>query len=130
MRPNSVKDILARRLTGVMQAAGSWSVDACCAVPGNDCRRSSGDGYCYITYPCCIDRASSSDWLFGLGPDPPQRYEPTGTNTVYQTVLKTGWPSWGSGADLSIGFDSRGLPGGLAGDCVKPHHLTSFGCES
>ena len=50
--------------------------------------------------------------------------------SVYQTVLATGWPSWGSGADLSIGFGSRGLPGGLAGDCVKPHHMTSFGCES
>ena len=97
---------------------------ACCAVAGNECDTFHGSAPDF-----CFDHASSSDWLFGLGPDPPQRYEPTGTNTVYQTVLATGWPSWGSGADLSIGFDSRGLPGGLAGDCVKPHHLTSFGCE-
>ena len=51
---------------GLLQAAGSWSYDACCAVPGNDCHRDDG-GYCY-------DRASSSDWLFGLWPGAPQRF--------------------------------------------------------
>ena len=52
-----------RWLTGLLQAAGSWSVDACCAVHGNDCYRGGCSGH-----DCCTDRASSSDWLFGLGP--------------------------------------------------------------
>ena len=73
---------------GLLQAAGSWSVDACCAVPGNDCHRD--DGY-------CIDRASSSDWLFGLWPGPPQRFEPTGTDTYYyQWIVAGRWPGWSS----------------------------------
>ena len=71
----------------MVQAAGSWSVDACCAVPGNDC----GTDPTYGSY--CVDRASSSDWLFGLWPGPPQRFEPTGTNTNYRTVRF--WPKWG-----------------------------------
>ena len=82
-----------------MQAVGSWSVDACCAVPGNDCHHSGGSAY------GCTDRASSSDWLFGLWPGPPQRFEPTGTNTAYQTVGAGEWPQWGgngSGDDLAI----------------------------
>ena len=89
------------------QAAGSWSVDACCAVDGNDC-----DG----TY--CNDRMSSSDWLFGLWPGPPQRFEPTGTGTTYQRVGTNGnvdrWPSWGAdGLDLFIGYiGAPGSPGG------------------
>ena len=64
-----------------MQAAGSWSVDACCAVPGNDCDTDTLTGERY-----CTDHASSSDWLFGLWPGPPQRFEPTGTDTTYQFV--------------------------------------------
>ena len=87
----------------LLQAAGSWSPDACCAVPGNDCNGS----YCY-------DRASSSDWLFGLGPGPPQRFEPTGTD--YQIVLADRWPVWGNNnGDLSIG--GKGAPGGSFGYC-------------
>ena len=94
---------------GLLQAAGSWSLDACCAVPGNDCQR--GQGYCY-------DHASSSDWLFGLWPGPPQRFEPTGTDTYdtpYQLVVAGWWPAWGNG-DLDIGWDS-GAPGGSGGFC-------------
>ena len=49
-----------------MQAAGSWSVDACCAVHGNECHRDDPGN----DYPYCLDRASYSDWLFGLW-DPP-----------------------------------------------------------
>ena len=93
--------------TCVVQAAGSWSVDACCAVHGNDCRGA---------YHSCYDRASSSDWLFGLWPGPPQRFEPTGTDAYYQTVRAGWWPVWGYGfnghTDLSIGWDS-GAPGGV-----------------
>ena len=87
-----------------MQAAGSWSVDACCAVHGNDC---SGGG--------CHDVASSSDWLFGLWPGPPQRFEPTGTDTYYQDVAADEWPRWGVN-DLAIG-DTSGPPGGSGGWC-------------
>ena len=89
-----------------MQAAGSWSYDACCAVAGNYCDQ----GYCY-------DRTSSSDWLFGLWPGPPQRFEPTGTDTLYQHVHVGWWPWWGNGDnDLVIG-DTSGAPGGSGGRC-------------
>ena len=125
---NSVKDLLVAN-RGLLQAAGSWSVDACCAVPGNDChstychdlpgRHGPGPG---VT-PCsgtgcdyCWDRTSSSDWLFGLWPGPPQRFEPTGTDTTYQVVYADYWPSWGSYSDLSIigiGSGGRGPRGAL-----------------
>ena len=94
---------------GVVQAAGSWSMDACCAVHGNSCGRHSN---------LCYDRASSSDWLFGLGPGPPQRFEPTGTDTTYQYVVAGEWPGWGNGRDLAIGATS-GAPGGSGGDCFQ-----------
>ena len=93
--------------TGLLQAAGSWSMDACCAVPGNDCHKPD---YCY-------DRASSSDWLFGLWPGPPQRFEPTGADTTYQDVNADAWPVWGDG-DLRIG-DTSGAPGGSDGYCIQ-----------
>ncbi len=89
-----------------VQAAGSWSVEACCAVPGNDC----DPGY------SCADRTSSSSWLFGLWPGPPQRFEPRGTDTHYQNVDAGWWPQWGWGDDLLIGQTS-GAPGGSHGDC-------------
>ena len=96
---------------GLLQAAGSWSVDACCAVHGNDC--TTYPGYCY-------DRASSSDWLFGLWPGPPQRFEPTGTDTDYQTVRADCCPQWGywgnhNYGDLIVG--TSGAPGGSGGHC-------------
>ena len=90
---------------GLLQAAGSWSVDACCAVHGNDCQRPD---YCY-------DRASSSDWLFGLWPGPPQRFEPTGTDTDYQHVDPDRWPAWGACHDLDLGGSDA--PGGSDGGC-------------
>ena len=97
-----------------MQAADSWSVDACCAVPGNDCRRPCYQG---ASYDCCDDRTSSSDWLFGLWPGPPQRFEPTGTGTDYQRVRAGQSPSWGGNHDLAIGTTS-GAPG-EHGACVQ-----------
>ena len=100
------------------QAAGSWSVDACCAVPGNDCDRD------HDPPGTCIDRASSSDWLFGLWPGPPQRFEPTGTDTDYQLVSPDRWPIWGSGVaagtpgDLGLGYRYAWWPpGGPDGSC-------------
>ena len=94
----------------MVQAAGSWSVDACCAVPGNDCSNT----YCNA---CCYDRASSSDWLFGLWPGPPQRFEPTGTDSNYQYVNAGYWPYWGGNDDLAIG--GSGAPGGSTGYCTQ-----------
>ena len=97
------------------QAAGSWSVDACCAVHGNSCYRSGG--YCY-------DHTSSSDWLFGVWPGPPQRFEPTGTDTNYQTVYAGHWPRWGEShtgnGDLAIGATS-GAPGVSHSRCHQGH---------
>ena len=100
---------------GLLQAAGSWSVDACCAVHGNDCHRdrSKSEGG-----PYCLDHASSSDWLFGLWPGPPQRFEPTGTDTDYQTVYAGWWPVWGNYGDLVIG-DESGAPAGADGFCIQ-----------
>ena len=85
-------------------------MDACCAVPGNDCKSLPG-----VT---CLDQTSSSDWLFGLWPGPPQRFEPTGTRNDYQIVVADGWPVWGSEGDLDIGRTS-GAPGGSAGTCSQ-----------
>ncbi len=89
-----------------LQAAGSWSMDACCAVDGNRCFSTN-----------CHDRASSSSWLFGLWPGPPQRFEPTGTDTAYQAVWADYWPKWGKYGDLTIG--GSGAPGGWEGSCVQ-----------
>ena len=99
----------------MVQAAGSWSVDGCCAVPGNECHRPCSHG---ASYDCCHDHTSSSSWLFGLGPGPPQRFEPTGTDTTYQFVKADEWPRWGPSSggarddDLAIQ-----TPGGSFGYC-------------
>ena len=107
IRPNI--DLCYGWLTGLLQAVGSWSYDACCAVPGNDCNRNAG---------YCIDHTSSSGWLFGLWPGPPQRFEPTGTDTDYQTVVADWWPEWGNYHDLVIG-DESGAPAGQDGFCIQ-----------
>eukprot|EP01045_Picozoa_sp_COSAG04_P032759 COSAG04_NODE_6527_length_1309_cov_25.861983_2_plen_104_part_00 len=64
---------------------------------------------------------SSSDWLFGLWPGPPQRFEPTGrldnvgAGTAYQNV-GAGWPSWGDGAVIADSPSADDLAiGGVAG---------------
>ena len=106
-----------------MQAAGSWSVQACCAVHGNGCYSGDLSEPCDCSYdpPGCIDSTSSSDWLFGLWPGPPQRFKPTGTNTDYQWVEADFWPLWG-GNDLSVGDSStypEGRHGTPGGEC--PH---------
>ena len=90
-------------------------MDACCAVPGNDCYLKGQP--CSRGCDSCYDRASSSDWLFGLWPGPPQRFEPTGADTDawYQSVDAGSWPEWGHG-DLTIGENS-GAPGGSDGTC-------------
>ena len=95
---------------GLLQAAGSWSHDACCAVQPDNC---------YDNSPRCYDRASSSDWLFGLWPGPPQRFEPTGTDTYYQVVDADGWPAWGSDGDADLAIGSSGAPGGSGGYCAQ-----------
>ena len=94
-------------------------------VTGNDCQfdTPSHGG------PYCIDRVSSSDWLFGLWPGPPQRFEPTGTHTNYHGVYANCWPNWGhsdldvgGSGDLNVGDASR-APGGLHGAC---HQGTTY----
>ena len=85
-------------------------MDACCAVHGNECYKK-----CH-----CIDRTSSSDWLFGLWPGPPQRFEPTGTDTDYQAVVTDEWPHWGGRRRWDLNFGYRYAwwrPGGLDGSC-------------
>ena len=92
-----------------MQAAGSWSHATCCAVPGNICRSD------------CYDQSSSSDWLFGLWPGPPKRFEHQG-DTDFQIVRPDRWPQWGGNGhcdgDLVIG-ETDGKPGGSHGWCPK-----------
>eukprot|EP01043_Picozoa_sp_COSAG02_P006884 COSAG02_NODE_201_length_29473_cov_135.510213_10_plen_133_part_00 len=98
-----------------MQAAGSWSIDACCAVAGNDCQSGLGERW-------CTDRSSSSDWLFGLWPGPPQRFEPTGNNTAYQSVSAGHWPQWGDyPPDLALSCSQLGKGEGLGGLCGVCH---------
>ena len=97
-------------MTGVVQAAGSWSLDACCAVHGNDCQSGA-----------CIDRASSSDWLFGLWPGPPQRFEPTGTDPDYQRVDVDWWPTWGNNGVTDLDIGASGAPGREDGYCDQGH---------
>ena len=66
----------------------------------------------------CNDPASSSDWLFGLGPGPPQRFEPIDDTTYsYQWVRADEWPQWGYDGDLAIGeaIYSGAAPGGSGG---------------
>ena len=100
-------------------------MDECCAVPGNDCSDSNGHSDDWDTCSgtgcdVCIDQTTaSSDWLFGLGPGPPQRFQPNGDDTdwvdAYQTVWADDWPFWGNG-DLDIG-DGR-HPVGQYGTCM------------
>ena len=109
---------------GLLQAAGSWSYDACCAVHGNDCTCHGQSGGSCLGMTYCHDRTSSSDWLFGLWPGPPQRFEPTGTDTDYQYVAADAWPIWGRYPyDLDIGA-TPGAPGGSDGEfggCDQGH---------
>ena len=97
---------------GLLQAAGSWSLDACCAVHGNDCHRNDYP-------PRCYDRTSSSDWLFGLWPGPPQRFDPSGADTDYQTTNLDYWPMWGGAKlkNLSLAIGYKGTIGGGQGRC-------------
>ena len=93
---------------------------------GNSCGRKPG-------HKRCLDKTSSSDWLFGLWPGPPQRFEPTGTRTHYQDVHAERWPRWGvcgdlSLIDLAIG-NSGGAPGGSYGFCQQGDTYRGTGGE-
>jgi hypothetical protein len=103
-------------LRGCSQAEGSWSKERCCAVQGNDCRSSPGQGSTY-----CCDHTSSSDYLYRLSPGEPERYETIpGGSTYYQGANPTNWPMFGNVADndLRIGWNS--LPG-TYGYCDQGH---------
>ncbi len=90
-------------------------MDACCAVPGNDCLHDGGSHCNGNGCDGCVDRTSSSDWLFGLWPGPPQRFEPIRAGTYYQNVVAGTWPAWGDNGELNIG--GSGAPGGSDGYC-------------
>eukprot|EP01045_Picozoa_sp_COSAG04_P018756 COSAG04_NODE_1760_length_5665_cov_4.392203_3_plen_659_part_00 len=76
----------------------------CCAVHGNTCGEAQQTSY-------CLDHTSSSNFVFGLWPGPPERFDPTGHydpngGPQYQQVFEGSfWPRWGAGAeaDLNIG---------------------------
>ena len=94
------------------QAGGSWGVDACCAVSGNDCSTPS-DPY------SCVDRSASSNFLFRLQPGEPERFLPKGGTgdeaTEYQWVQPGVWPNWGYN-DLGMGYSG---PPGTNGLCAQ-----------
>ena len=98
-------------------AAGSWSKEACCADPRNDCRNDYGQD------SWCADQTASDDFLFGLwmpgraGGEGPHRYLPTGTDTHYQDVRPEYWPVWGGNGALSMGGQEANGP--LGGDNAK-----------
>ena len=90
--------------------AGSWSKEACCADPRNDCS----------DIRWCIDQSASDDFLFGLwmpgraGGEGPERYLPTGAGTDYQYAGPGYWPVWGGSSngfniDLKLGSRLYGM---------------------
>lgn len=95
-------------MTVASQAEGSWGLHGCCAKPGNDCRRNT-----------CTDHTSLHDFLFRLEPGGAKRFNPTGSDNVYQQVGADMWPVFGQGADLYTGGSHA--PGGIYGHC---HQMT------
>jgi hypothetical protein len=87
----------------------------CCTCKDNRCIESGNT--CYLDGPYCLDRTSTGDWLFELGPGPPAKFGRKGGNDEYQTVLPDRWPQWGvNGDDLDMGGPSHALdPGGALG---------------
>jgi hypothetical protein len=87
-------------------AERSWSYDTCCADSANSCQGTF-----------CTDHTASGDFLFGLGPSPAERFDPTGANTLYQYARIEGiFPSWGGSGNLQMG--SAGPPG-TNGECAE-----------
>ena len=87
------------------QAEGSWSKERCCAVQANYCD----------SHDWCYGETASSDYLYRLSPGEPERYEPIpGGDTRYQYAHPIGWPTFGSGYDLRIGYNG---PPGTNGYC-------------
>ena len=111
--------VLKRADTRAVQAAGSWSVDACCKTPGNECKR-AGDEKDGKPQWCGMRGGHDSNWLFGLfspdSPDPPKQFIPTFDGKVYQQfVHPEKWPEWGTNGDLSIGR-TNGAPASGSSD--------------
>jgi hypothetical protein len=64
-----------------------------------------------------MDTTASGDFIFGLAPQAPARFNPTGSDTNYQYTVSDSWPGWGHyGSDLQIGRN-EGPPSGLGGFC-------------
>ena len=110
------------------QAAGPWSYAACCAVKCNAdrriCRnltRAPPDCWCNdCSLDYCFDRHAASDFLFRLQPGEPQRFLPSGDGVDYHMAARAGadgvgWPQWGGGPDLTMGYNDS--PGGWGGWC-------------
>ena len=83
------------------QAEKSWSKERCCETNIYSCGSD------------CTDRTASSDYLYRLSPGDPERYEPTGDDTYYQSASPTYWPIFGA---LAIGFNG---PPGTNGYCSQ-----------
>ena len=88
------------------QAEGSWGLEQCCAVPGNDCNTAQGH---------CRDHTSTGNFIFRLGPGDPERFEainPPGAGEAYQECAVTFWPTFGYDAgwhaDMFLGHDDLG----------------------
>ena len=89
-------------------AVNSWDVKSCCGITGNTCMGSY-----------CVDRTTTSELVFGLGPETPRSYAFNQDNSGLRTRQYTCpafWPAWGAeAAGLTIGTDS-GAPG-VQGNC-------------
>ena len=94
-------------------AERSWSLDTC-LVNGGD----QPGNY-------CNERTASGNFIFGLEPGSPERFDPTGVDTNYQRTGPSYWPVWGlhgalssgyNGYDLSMGT-GNGPPGTNQADC-------------
>eukprot|EP01046_Picozoa_sp_COSAG06_P006501 COSAG06_NODE_306_length_17801_cov_6.989210_12_plen_1895_part_00 len=75
-------------------ASVSWRMEECCAANPPDCGGAGGAGSGH-----CWDNTATSNFLFGIVPGPPARYDTTGMDDDYQYVAFDWWPRWGYGSD-------------------------------
>ena len=72
----------------------------CCSESLNQCCP-NGSGCGAVDY--CTDRTATGDFVFGLSPQAPARFDPTGANTDYQYVRNDRWPAWATYGDINMG---------------------------
>ncbi len=90
-------------------AVGSWSTSDCCQTLQNIC----GSNF-------CRDLTSRSDFIFGLWPGTPARFDAIHESSTYQLVASEEWPHWGSEDWFDLFIGSRGPPGDN-GRCDQGH---------